>query len=114
MRRKILFSGAALFAIASSASGCIIHSCNPSIHYAMSKERGALSKRLGELIRGIRVMKEKNKAINKLYKKEIKELHRLDERYKIRVVDLKSRTHSLQKQRAVRNANAAYHTTTIK
>lgn len=60
--------------------GCLHKSCNPSLSYAMGKERSVISKRLGELIRSIHSKTSETDKGNKLLLKEILELNRLRQR----------------------------------
>jgi len=72
-------------------AGCLIHSCDPSIQYAMGKERGVLSKRIGNYIGGIKALTRDANDTRRLYKIDAHELSRMLARYKIRAVKISER-----------------------
>ena len=77
---------------------CAHFSCDPSVNYAMGREKMILALRLGQLTNAVMQMaKETKEKTNKLMAKEALQLLRLRERYAIRTYNVMREGHRVRK-----------------
>ena len=72
---------------------CLKKSCNPTLNAVMSKQTASIAARMGDLVGALREMRIATKKNNYLSAKELIELARIQQRYRIRMMQIMEETH---------------------